>query len=239
MQFEIIYLFHNCFLLKTGDRVFLFDYPADKFLDHKIQDQVLETIKDTELFVVNSHVHQDHFNHNIGLLSNHATTTSFILSSDIVKRYSRLKKLPGVFIVQPDQEYQIADLQLTTFKSTDQGVAFLIRLNNVNIFFGGDLANWNWDELNPRAKSEMEETYAKFLAKLSQWPIQIAFVNTDQRLPNWAGAAEFLTRINPDYFIPMHTFGETATLSQFISQIKEPHQIFQYHDTGDVLQLNI
>jgi L-ascorbate metabolism protein UlaG (beta-lactamase superfamily) len=240
MQTEITYIFHNCFVLKLSQKTFLFDYPADEYLNDCMRTSLIDKIKDTDLYVFSSHNHKDHFNRNITDLNTFSRNITYILSKDIVKKNPAFKELPSCIITVPDQSYQIGDLTVRTFLSNDQGVAFLITSNNLNIYFGGDLANWEWDDLTQQESRFLVDYFSEVLNKLKQWPIQIAFSNTDSRLKNWSGAAQFIKTIKPNLFVPMHTFGETQTITNFITE--NPHldnQIFHYQKTGDTLVLEL
>ena len=119
-------------------------------------------------------------------------------------------------------------------------MAFLITIDNLNIYFGGDLANWEWDGLTQQETKFLVDYFSQVLDKLKQWPIQIAFSNTDSRLKNWSGAAQFIKTIKPNLFVPMHTFGETGTITRFIAE--NPHldsPVFQYQKTGDTTVLKL
>jgi L-ascorbate metabolism protein UlaG (beta-lactamase superfamily) len=136
--------------------------------------------------------------------------------------------------VVPDQSYHINDLEIQTFRSNDQGVAFLICCDGLNIYFGGDLANWDWDNLTIQEHRFLVDYFAEVLTKINQRPVQIAFSNTDPRLKNWAGAAQFIDTIKPNFFVPMHTFGETQSISRFLAEHPQPVTgFFHYHQAGD------
>lgn len=239
MKAEITYIFHNCFLLKLPDRTFLFDYPHDKYLTKDQRELVISKIRSENLFVFSSHKHQDHYNPKVAGFKDYAAAINLIFSREIGGPYWKYSGLDCCFL-NPDQEYEIQDLQITTFKSTDLGVAFLIRLKDYYIYHGGDLANWNWDELKPREKRDVEVYYQGVLETLAQHRISIAFSNADQRLPNWAGALEFIEMVKPALFIPMHTFGETKILERFKSEITgSKGEVFLYRETGDSIKVDI
>jgi L-ascorbate metabolism protein UlaG (beta-lactamase superfamily) len=135
-------------------------------------------------------------------------------------------------------------MTIHTFLSNDQGVAFLINYANLNIYFGGDLANWQWDGLTKPETRLLVDYFSEVLTKLKQWPIQIAFSNTDPRLNNWSGAAQFIETIKPKLFVPMHTFGETGAINKFLSEhplqnISSESVFFQYQETGDSILLEL
>jgi L-ascorbate metabolism protein UlaG (beta-lactamase superfamily) len=240
MKIEITYIFHNCFVLKLDQRTFLFDYPADEYLNDTMRNTLFAKIKDSNLYVCSSHNHKDHFNRNVINLNSATRSVNYILSKDIVKKNRGFKELPSCTSIAPDQTYTLDGMEIHSFLSNDEGVAFLITIDNLNIYFGGDLANWDWDELTKEETRFLVDYFSEVLIKLQQWPIQIAFSNTDSRLKNWSGAAQFIKTIKPNLFVPMHTFGETQTITKFLGE--NPHLdnlIFHYQKTGDTMVLEL
>lgn len=235
MRIEITYIFHNCFILKLPHAAFLFDYPADEYLDETRRAAIIAGIRDTDLYLVSSHNHHDHFNRKAPELSGYTKSLTYILSWDIVKKNRQFKTMPSCYPVEADQSYAVNDFTIDTFRSNDEGVAFLFHLGSLHLYFGGDLANWNWEDLNQREIRLLVDYFGEVLKKLKQGPIQVAFSNTDQRLANWAGAAQFIATVKPGLFVPMHTFGETQTLTKFLKESPLPGEIkfFQYRETGD------
>lgn len=239
MELQISYIFHNCFIVKSEKVTFLFDYPNDRFLTKPLMDLVSNAIKDTQLYCFTSHGHSDHFNPDWQRILAVNSQANFIFSDDILEIP---KDTPKTLFVSPEQSYTLDQgIQFTTYQSSDLGVAFLIIFNDKKIYFGGDLANWNWDELPPKEKQQMEDFYCHFLERLGIHAIDLAFVNTDPRMINWAGAKEFLTKIKPQWFIPMHTFGKTQLLSKFLRSLQTPEKecIFNYQNPGDTLTVTI
>ena len=237
MQIQITYIYHNCFTLKLPDKTFLFDYPAGQYLDEARRAALIAQIENTDLYLFSSHNHADHWNRNSLALGSHAKSLTCILSRDIVKKNRQFKQDPSCHLAEADQSYSIDDFTVDTFKSNDEGVAFLIHLGSLYIYFGGDLANWNWEDLNKQEHRLLVDYFSEVLEKLKQWPIQIAFSNTDKRLANWAGAAQFMETVRPKLFVPMHTFGETGSIGEFLSEYPVPEGIrfFHYRQTGDSL----
>jgi L-ascorbate metabolism protein UlaG (beta-lactamase superfamily) len=241
MPIEITYIFHNCFILKLPDKTFLFDYPADQYLDEARRAAVIAQIKNTNLYVFSSHNHADHFNRHSMDLSSYTKSLTCILSHDILKKNRQFKGNPSCYGVEADQSYTINDFTIDSFLSNDEGVAFLIHLGSLHIYFGGDLANWHWEDLNKQEVRLLVDYFGEVLEKIKKWPIQIAFSNTDQRLANWAGAAQFMEAVKPRLFVPMHAFGKTESIVKFLNEnpVHPGTEVFQYHQTGDSISLEI
>jgi L-ascorbate metabolism protein UlaG (beta-lactamase superfamily) len=240
MKVEITYIYNNCFVVKFPDRVFLFDYPDDNFINREIRQQVAAKIEGSNLFIFTSHGHRDHFNPKMTQLGEQAASVTYILSHDILKSHLKLGNLPSAVVTGPNQSYRVNDLEITTFESNDLGVAFLIHSDQFNIYHGGDLANWIWEEDTVQEQQRMGSYFQAALQKLGQGKVRIAFSNTDQRLANWAGAWEFIEKVKPALFIPMHAFGDTQSLLKFKSEIsKTDTEIFFYSRSGDTMVYDI
>jgi hypothetical protein len=173
-------------------------------------------------------------------LGTYTKSLSCVLSKDIVKKNRQYKESPSCYSVGTDQSYSINGFTVDTFRSNDEGVAFLLHLGDLNLYFGGDLASWDWDDNTKEERRFLVEYFEEVLQRLKKWPIQVAFSNTDPRLPNWTGAAQFIEVVNPGLFVPMHTSGETQVITRFLTE--NPHlgaKVFQYRETGDIKSVEV
>lgn len=234
MDAQIIYIYHNCFCLHLGKLTLLFDYPDDCHLTKEMKDIVLSNIEDRQLYIFYSHSHQDHFNPKIQKLSQYAQKSYFIVSDDVPDLYPN--SIPDEsLIVEPEQTYSYQDIDIETLPSNDLGVAFLLSLQGINLYFGGDLANWLWPNLPEKGKEITESFFQECLDYLKQYHLHIAFSDVDKRLENFAGGLQFIKTLQPEVFVPMHTFGHTEWLEDFRRKINAsaPGKIFYYQQTGD------
>ncbi len=234
MKVSVTYINHNCFLLKETSRIFLFDYPDGRFLTAKMREIVTSELRDARAFIFASHGHQDHFNPEIASLAKAASQATLVLSDDIIDSHPQFRNLENCLIVKPQGLYETEGIKIKTFPSNDLGVAYLIQIGNLNVYFGGDLAKWSWDDFTPEERRWMEDQFQKTIKTLAESKIDIAFENTDQRLANWAGAAEFIDTVKPALFVPMHTFGKTGSLKRFVENLgKSESKIFLYRKVGE------
>ena len=238
MDVCITYWYHSCFTLESDKKVMLFDYPG-RGIDDPLDEKIGSMVKGSELYVFVSHSHGDHFSPDVAKFSSEAEKAHFILADDVpVKRmvdkiYS-LSSDVSFTEVKPDESHRIDDLKVRTWKSNDAGVAFLIYSGGKKIYFAGDLAKWNWPEWGEQKVKEHVEVFDDVVEGLEQEEIDIAFSNMDERLPSWAGPIEFIERVKPKYFIPMHTFGNESWIDDLIgSEIKADSEIFHYEKSGD------
>ena len=234
MKIVITYIHHNCFILKGPSWTLLFDYPDDRFLTPQMRETVTNGLWGSKAFIFASHSHQDHFNPQLMDVAKIASQATLVLSQDIIERQPRLGKVENCFIVKPSEVYGLEQMRIKTFPSNDLGVAYLIQTNELTVYFGGDLAKWSWDDFTPEERRWMEGHFQKTIETLAKQPIDIAFQNTDPRLPNWAGATEFLYTVKPKLFVPMHTFGDLDSLGRFMKDLgRIESKIFQYQETGE------
>lgn len=234
MKAIVTYIHHNCFILKESSRTFLFDYPDDRFLTDQMRAVVTNELRGSKAFIFASHSHQDHFNPKLMELAKITSQATFILSEDIIKKHPRFGKSENCVMVKPSEAYELEKMRIKSFPSNDLGVAFLIQSEGLTVYFGGDLSKWSWDDFTPEERRWMEERFQKTIEALAEHRIDIAFENTDPRLPNWAGAAEFLHTVKPTLFVPMHTFGDLDSLERFMKDLGPTgSKIFHYRKTGD------
>jgi L-ascorbate metabolism protein UlaG (beta-lactamase superfamily) len=244
MECRITYIYHNCFALEIEQDLFLFDYPDEKFLGRNFDSLLRSLMTNHSVYIFISHGHRDHFTSAISKFADYSDRVRYIISSDIPESDPDQKLPDDALIAEPDQEYNLDHLKIGTFRSNDVGVAFLINRQPNKIYFGGDLANWNWDELDDASRQAMETYFDEVLTQLKAEKIDIAFSNADKRLPNWAGGLEFIEKVKPRAFIPMHAFGMIKNLSDFnrqaiISTKKHNGLIFCYSQPGDVFSVSI
>ncbi|MEF8835389.1 MAG: MBL fold metallo-hydrolase [Candidatus Thermoplasmatota archaeon] len=243
MQVCITYWYHSCFTLEIGGKVMLFDYPK-RGMDSSIDDKIKERIDDSELYVFISHAHGDHFSPEVTNFTEDAERTHFMISSDVpvrgISNEVELSKSETLTSMEPDKVYQVADLKVRTWKSNDAGIALLIHQNNKKIYYAGDLAKWNWPEWDEQKVKEHVRIFDDVVRELQEEDIEIAFSNMDERLPSWAGPIDFMEKVEPSYFIPMHTFGNESWLNDLIdSEIDAQSEIFHYEKPGDHLCCDI
>ncbi len=138
------------------------------------------------------------------------------------------------------EEYEIRDMKIKTFESNDEGNAYLINLNGIKIYFGGDLAEWVWPGMKENEIKFTINYFEEILDELRDEDIFIGFSNMDPRLKNFGGGIKFLKKVRPTYFVPMHTFGQYKHLNKLIPVRDETRtNIFIYSKIGDKLKIEI
>ena len=158
---KITYIHHSSFLVELESVYLLFDYTEGTIPGMK---------REKPLLVLASHRHGDHYSPVIFDLIKEHGNVRFVLSNDIWRKRlpeevrpltDSLKhgetakyRLENGIIRQltgtPENQIEdgvISDACLTihTYKSTDEGVAFLIEAEGKTIYHAGDLNNWIWE----------------------------------------------------------------------------------------------
>lgn len=230
---KVIYIRHSGFLLDTGDAYFLFDY---------YKGSVPEMDTDKPLAVFTSHKHKDHFNPVVFGLADKYPHALFILAKGVPYKnlsvkfsgnIARQNKIsPGDFKnilpVKKDTKETVwlsngKELVIRTLRSTDEGVAFLIRYNGRNYYHAGDLNMWVWENETEGYNKNMEQRYITEIGKLKGIKIDAAFIPFDPRLKDSAykGPLAFLSYTDCRHVFPMHCWGDYGIIDNFIKEYPE------------------
>ena len=202
---------HSSFLVETDRFYFLFDYESGPLPQ-------MDGAK--PIFVMVSHGHFDHYSPEVfPLLAQSGMQKIRAVLSDDIEAPANV----DVLSVSPGREYQL-DHQLTvsTFQSTDLGVAFLIDDAGTLIYFAGDLNDWVWEEESDGYNQEMTANYRAQIhlleKKLDHRQIDAAFVVLDPRQERFfhRGMCYFLENIPAKAVYPMHTWGNPGIIDAFL-----------------------
>lgn len=207
------YIHHSGFLVETDRFYYLFDYEKGLLPE-------MDTAK--PIFVLSSHGHSDHYNPEIfSLLSERGMCDiRAVLSDDIENTPDTVYLLQ----VSPEKDYDLApELKLSTFCSTDLGVAFLIEDRNEIIYHAGDLNDWVWDEESDAYNKQMTVDYRKQIdllaEKLNNRTVDTAFIVLDPRQESDydRGICYFLDNISAKQVYPMHYWDDPSVIGTFLN----------------------
>ena len=213
---KVRYIHHSCFLVENDRFYYLFDYEKG-FLPE------MDTSK--PIFVLSSHGHADHYNPEVFSLLRSAGMrfVRAILSEDI-----ELPANVDALQVRPGRDYDLGPRQrLTTFQSTDLGVAFLIEDHETLIYHAGDLNDWVWEEESAAYNEQMTIDYRRQIRllseKLGHREIDVAFVVLDPRQEKDydKGIVCFLEAIPAKQVYPMHYWDRPAVIDTFLNEHPE------------------
>lgn len=240
---KINYLYNSGFYIETEKYILIFDYYLDSVPSgdkNKSKGAIgFEDLnKDKTLLVFVTHSHFDHFNPVIFKWKDGVENINYILSDDI--KMSHTDK--NVHFMSPDNKLNIDGAEIFTFGSTDLGVSFLVKIDNVTIFHSGDLNWWDWFDESDVYNLKMEKDFKKEILKVKKFNVDLAFFPIDSRLKDnfYLGGEYFINEIAPKYFIPMHfakNYDITKNFAQKISSSST--EIFEITHRGQEINLII
>ena len=127
--------------------------------------------------------------------------------------------------VSAGKRYELPQGQeLVTFRSTDVGVAFLIRDGQELFYHAGDLNDWVWSEEPEADNQRMTEKYQKQIDLLAREldgrTLTAAFVVLDPRQEQDydRGMLYFLQHISCGCVYPMHYWEQPQIMARFLRE---------------------
>ena len=211
-QCRVTYIKHSGVLVETDSRYLLFDYWEGEI-------PVLDSGKD--LYIFSSHIHHDHYTKDIFKLENSCINVDYILSFDIKDAVNDWRMAEHVTFMDPDETRKVRDLQVKALLSTDEGVAFLVKVDGMTIYHAGDLHWWYWPQ-DPEDDNEgrRKNNYLHEIKKLEGENIDISFVVLDPRqdFAGGYGMDEFLARVRSRYVFPIHFWENYEFIHTYIDK---------------------
>ncbi|HBU13077.1 MAG TPA: hypothetical protein DEB31_10275 [Clostridiales bacterium] len=203
MKAKITYLDNSGFAVELPDHFFVFDYmnnsalPGKKGLCGGVIDE--GALKGKNVFVFVSHIHADHYNRSIFKWGGMAERIHYILSHDI-------QPVPNAIMAEPGKSYEVEDVRVGVLRSTDEGVAFVVKAEGHTVYHAGDLNWWHWEGEDPKWNEDMAAAYKKQINKLKDITLDIAFVPVDPRLQGslLLGLDYLMNTARVKHAIPMH-----------------------------------
>jgi L-ascorbate metabolism protein UlaG (beta-lactamase superfamily) len=226
---QVIFLHHSSFLVEVDDRVLIFDYFDGERVDgYHFSGRIPTYAPDTKIYMFASHSHRDHFDVDILKWDRQYPNIRYVLSRDIRISPNFLKKngidpqiRDRVLFVGADQKYELDGLSITTFRSTDAGVAFHVDVQGVTLFHAGDLNDWVWEGAGDLVNGKMTREYRHQIKRLSKLPVNLAFVPMDPRLgENQFRGIDFLLRnTDAEFVFPMHMWQDYSGIAEYKRRI--------------------
>jgi L-ascorbate metabolism protein UlaG (beta-lactamase superfamily) len=220
---KITYIHHSSFFVELETMALLFDYT---------EGILPEINKDKPLFVFASHRHGDHYSPKILDLPEKYDTIHFILSDDIPITHLPEPIVNHVTYMKPGEEraYSLkegmishlankgreADIEVSTFRSTDEGVAFIIKTEGKILYHAGDLNNWHWEGEPDDWNQNMAKQYSEEVDKMKGIKFDVAFLPLDPRQDNafYLGFHEFMSKHQVNRVFPMHCWGDFSVIQK-------------------------
>lgn len=222
MNSKIRYLFHSGFSVETENYFLVFDYYMDypHFGDKMIENGVIgekEIKTSKKLLVFSSHSHHDHYSPVIMEWEKYNKNIKYILSSDIKPgRYD-----DNIYLMSPYDEMILEGAYIKAFGSSDMGVSFLVKVDGISLFHGGDLNWWYWWDDTQDEIEKAEKLFKNEIDKIKGEKIDIAFFPVDPRLEDYfyLGGEYFIREIKPGTFIPMHLWENYKIIKDFKTKV--------------------
>jgi len=142
----------------------------------------------------------------------------YILSDDI-----KIHKHKNFYFTKEGDSFELDNLKISTFGSTDLGSSFYVNVEDKNIFHSGDLHLWHWEDDTPEEEKTMYDAYMSELEKIKKLArIDIAFVPVDPRLGvnTLEGVELFYKVLKPKLIVPMHFSDDYSQMKNFIEAFK-------------------
>ena len=217
----IYYIYHSGFVLELEKSILIFDFyriPTDK--KNEEESFISKFIKrtDKKVYVFSSHSHSDHFNKEILKWLNLNENIKYILSDDI-----KIHKHKNFYFTKEGDSFELDNLKISTFGSTDLGSSFYVNVEDKNIFHSGDLHLWHWEDDTLEEEKTMYDAYMSELEKIKKLDrIDIAFVPVDPRLGvnTLEGVELFYKVLKPKLIVPMHFSDDYSQMKNFIENFK-------------------
>ena len=217
----IYYIYHSGFVLELEKSILIFDFyriPTDK--KNEEESFISKFIKrtDKKVYVFSSHSHSDHFNKEILKWLNLNENIKYILSDDI-----KIHKHKNFYFTKEGDSFELDNLKISTFGSTDLGSSFYVNVEDKNLFHSGDLPLWHWEDDTLEEEKTMYDAYMSELEKIKKLDrIDIAFVPVDPRLGvnTLEGVELFYKVLKPKLIVPMHFSDDYSQMKNFIEAFK-------------------
>ena len=218
---KVTFLYHSAFLVELSHCSLLFDWSGGAipaFDRHK------------PLYVFASHHHGDHYSPEIFSLL--GMDNVWYVLANCIRLSAKRKAALGieethVLRVSAGRTFPLEELRITTFRSTDAGVAFLVETEGKTLFHAGDLQWWHWEEEPKHWNDEMEREFKKEGAKLMGRKIDVAFLVLDPRQESyfWWGFDWWMRTMQVQLAFPMHSW-ESFSLTQKLKALpcSEPYR---------------
>lgn len=241
---KITHIYHSGFSIELEQFFLIFDWYKGDLPSVPAGKQIL-------VFV--SHGHADHYNEQIWTLRRLHPGTKYVVDSgipgvadaeDVCKvSAGRIYTETDVFPEEPGHSVkgickqksndprkgsypQKTSFRIHTYKSTDQGVAFLVDIEGYRIFHAGDLNVWFWyDEPmkdNLQSEADCRAELLKLSEDLGHRPVDVAFWPLDPRLKEEAprGLSDFMKIVDAKIVFPMHYWNRKDESEAYLDDLR-------------------
>jgi L-ascorbate metabolism protein UlaG (beta-lactamase superfamily) len=229
----ITHLFHSGFAVETINHFLIFDYsepdgttPSATLSSGSIDHSLIKSKENVYVFV--THSHSDHFMESILMWQKVNPNIQMVFSVDVP-----VEEGLNVHKMKPYEKLKINEVSIESFGSTDEGVSYFVKADQLSFFHAGDLNWWHWKEFTPEQQKQEEQDYKREVQLLVDKNIDVAFVPVDPRLEDafhWAGKY-FIETVKPSLLIPMHfglDFDITREFAKIVSNSESNSVIIEH-----------
>ena len=206
---KVTYIGHSGFSVELESHILLFDY---------YEGTMPEFDPAKKLLVFASHSHPDHFNREILKLEEMYPDVEYIFPKDIgiAKKEQRISE----HFMRKRDEITVGDTKVRSLRSTDEGVAFLIKCEDRTIYHAGDLNWWHWEEEGTEYNQQMKEDYQNALRSMEGEHVDVAFVPVDPRLEDayYWGIDWYMRHTDTERVYPMHMWEQYEIQDRLLHQ---------------------
>ena len=233
---KVTYLEHSGFAAEYKEYVLIFDW---------YRGSLPEFDQQKKIYVFASHSHYDHFNKKIFGWSEQYPDVRYILSADIAGKEQSEEQSERTVYVTANKKYDFDGIKVQTLHSTDEGVAFIVYMEDKVIYHAGDLNWWHWEGEDPVWNRNMEADFRRYAEPLRGRKIDLAMLPLDPRLgeDGFRGPRYFLELADIRRFLPMHQWGNFNFTNQFLScytsftsrtvYVNRVGQVFTFEEEAD------
>ena len=232
---KITYISHSCFAVELEHSVLVFDY---------YQGELPLWDPEKTIYVFASHRHYDHFSKKIFRWTEQYPKIQYILSDDISEASYDANEIcrSDLTRIAPNQAETIGNCVIETFRSTDEGVAFLVSCEGKLFYHAGDLNWWYWEEEDDAYNRMMRGDYQKEIETLAGEKIDLAFVVLDPRQEEqfYWGFDWYMRHTDTKIVFPMHMWKQYEVQDRLIGmEVSEPYRekIMRVREKGQVFEL--
>ena len=174
------------------------------------------------LLIIVSHHHHDHYNPIIEKIKH---PNKYYYYSYDIKYNDNFKDNNKLEILSPNKQYHYNInnniINIKTYKSTDEGIALSIKINNYNIMYFADLHLWLWEDDTKEELETMTHLFKKEITKIKKENNQfdISFIVVDPRLNSYTydGLSYLLKHLDTKIICPIH-FSNNYQLTKKLNQ---------------------
>lgn len=224
---KITYITHSSFFIETDRTCLLFDYYTGT---------IPKVPEGKKLYVFASHRHGDHYSKKIFDLKNEYKDVHYLLSSDIEKIED-----DSISYLKDNIVYFDPNIEVSTYLSNDEGIAFMVQVDGYTLYHAGDLNNWDWVGEDKEWLDWQKNLYHTELKKMKDFDIDVAFIPLDPRLEDnyHEGITDFLKVCHTRYIIPMHCWNKYDVIERFIEEYDHKDQVLAFTQEGEVMDVKI